>query len=116
MHANKQRVHSATNMNKHKKLKQQIMSYIKQDIYKLSINYYIYIYIYIYAFSRRFYPKRLTLHSSYSFTFYQLYIITKHILIFFENNDSNSKQKQICYYFKMMVIPHETYTILLKMV
>ncbi len=23
--------------------------------------------IYIYAFSRRFYPKRLTLHSSYSF-------------------------------------------------
>ncbi len=28
-----------------------------------------YIYIYIYAFSRRFYPKRLTLHSSYSFTF-----------------------------------------------
>ncbi len=30
------------------------------------------IYIYIYAFSRRFYPKRLTLHSSYRFTFYQL--------------------------------------------
>ncbi len=28
------------------------------------------IYIYIYAFSRRFYPKRLTLHSSYSFTFF----------------------------------------------
>ncbi len=27
---------------------------------------------YIYAFGRRFYPKRLTLHSSYSFTFYQL--------------------------------------------
>ncbi len=27
----------------------------------------IFIYIYIYAFSRRFYPKRLTLHSSYSF-------------------------------------------------
>ncbi len=31
---------------------------------------YIYIYIYIYAFSRRFYPKRLTLHSSYSFYFF----------------------------------------------
>ncbi len=31
-----------------------------------------FIYIYIYAFSRRFYPKRLTLHSSYSFTFDQL--------------------------------------------
>ncbi len=30
------------------------------------------IYIYIYAFSRRFYPKQLTLHLSYSFTFYQL--------------------------------------------
>ncbi len=28
--------------------------------------------IYIYAFSRRFYPERLTLHSSYSFTFDQL--------------------------------------------
>ncbi len=27
-------------------------------------------YIYIYAFSRRFYPKRLTLHLSYSFTFF----------------------------------------------
>ncbi len=25
----------------------------------------VYIYIYIYAFSRRFYPKRLTLHSSF---------------------------------------------------
>ncbi len=34
--------------------------------------YIITFYIYIYAFSRRFYPKRLTLHSSYSFTFYQL--------------------------------------------
>ncbi len=29
-----------------------------------------YIYIYIYAFSRRFYPKRLTVHSGYTF-FYQ---------------------------------------------
>ncbi len=28
--------------------------------------------LYIYAFSRRFYPKQLTLHSSFSFTFYQL--------------------------------------------
>ncbi len=32
-----------------------------------SIGCWVYIYIYIYAFSRRFYPKRLTLHSSYSF-------------------------------------------------
>ncbi len=33
----------------------------------------IYIYIYIYAFSRRFYPKRLSLYSSYSFyIFYQV--------------------------------------------
>ncbi len=37
-----------------------------------SLGLWFYIYIYIYAFSRRFYPKRLTLHSSYSFTFYQL--------------------------------------------
>ncbi len=29
------------------------------------------IYIYIYAFSRRFYPKRLTVHSGYTFFFYQ---------------------------------------------
>ncbi len=28
---------------------------------------YIYIYIYIYAFSRRFYPKRLTVHSGYTY-------------------------------------------------
>ncbi len=28
---------------------------------------YIYIYIYIYAFSRRFYPKRLTVYSGYTF-------------------------------------------------
>ncbi len=27
----------------------------------------VFIYIYIYAFSRRFYPKQLTVHSSYSF-------------------------------------------------
>ncbi len=26
-----------------------------------------YLYIYIYAFSRRFYPKRLTVHSGYTF-------------------------------------------------
>ncbi len=31
--------------------------------------------IYIYAFSRRFYPKRLTLHSSYSF-----YILSAHFI------------------------------------
>ncbi len=30
------------------------------------LRYYIYIYIYIYAFSRRFYPKRLTVHSGYT--------------------------------------------------
>ncbi len=30
------------------------------------IHTYIYIYIYIYAFSRRFYPKRLTVHSGYT--------------------------------------------------
>ncbi len=31
---------------------------------------YIYIYIYIYAFSRRFYPKRLTVHSGYTIFIY----------------------------------------------
>ncbi len=36
-------------------------------IFSIFRYFYIYIYIYIYAFSRRFYPKRLTLHSSYSF-------------------------------------------------
>ncbi len=38
-----------------------------------------YIYIYIYAFSRRFYPKRLTLHSSYSFTFDHLHFTVLHL-------------------------------------
>ncbi len=33
-----------------------------------------YIYIYIYAFSRRFYPKRLTLHSSYSFHIFSQFV------------------------------------------
>ncbi len=33
------------------------------------------IYIYIYAFSRRFYPKRLTVHSGYTFIV-SLYIIS----------------------------------------
>ncbi len=28
---------------------------------------YLYLYIYIYAFSRRFYPKRHTVHSGYTF-------------------------------------------------
>ncbi len=32
-----------------------------------NLGFYITFYIYIYAFSRRFYPKRLTLHSRYSF-------------------------------------------------
>ncbi len=31
----------------------------------------IYIYIYIYAFSRRFYPKRLTVHYTWLYIFYQ---------------------------------------------
>ncbi len=51
------------------KLKILLIHLALRDIQKFVSNY---IYIYIYAFSRRFYPKRLTLHSSYSFTFYQL--------------------------------------------
>ncbi len=34
---------------------------------------YNYIYIYIYAFSRHFYPKRLTVHSGYTF-FLSVYV------------------------------------------
>ncbi len=49
----------------------------------------IYIYIYIYAFSRRFYPKRLTLHSSYSFTFYQLLLSLGNI--YFLKGSSDAK-------------------------
>ncbi len=41
--------------------------YLLICMYSMCECYNIYIYIYIYAFSRRFYPKRLTLHSSYSF-------------------------------------------------
>ncbi len=40
-----------------------------------SCTHYFYIYIYIYAFSRRFYPKRLTLHSSYSFFLFVFFYI-----------------------------------------
>ncbi len=36
----------------------------------------IFTFIYIYAFSRRFYPKRLTLHSSYSFYVYRTHTHT----------------------------------------
>ncbi len=36
-----------------------------------------YIYIYIYTFSRRFYPKRLTVHSGYTF------FVRYHFLVFF---------------------------------
>ncbi len=49
--------------------------HIQREIVVLFTPLILYIYIYIYAFSRRFYPKRLTLHSSYSFYiffFYQL--------------------------------------------
>ncbi len=41
---------------------------------------YTYIYIYIYAFSRRFYPKRLTVHSGYT-VFYQ-YVCSLGIYIY----------------------------------
>ncbi len=44
-------------------------------------------YIYIYAFSRHFYPKRLTLHSSYSFTFYQLFYHYNIVVFNLHNND-----------------------------
>ncbi len=46
--------------------------YILNGLSVSTFSAHFYFYIYIYAFSRRFYPKRLTLHSSYSFTFYQL--------------------------------------------
>ncbi len=36
-------------------------------------------YIYIYAFSRRFYPKRLTVHSGY--TFFSQYVYKKNIIV-----------------------------------
>ncbi len=39
--------------------------------HRLDIAVYL-LWYYIYAFSRHFYPKRLTLHTSYSLTFYQL--------------------------------------------
>ncbi len=34
---------------------------------KKKMEWYLVIYIYIYAFSRRFYPKQLTVHSGYTF-------------------------------------------------
>ncbi len=52
--------------------KKYLCIYSKSNLSESQSKCQIYIYIYIYAFSRRFYPKRLTLHSSYSFTLYQL--------------------------------------------
>ncbi len=42
---------------------------------------YIYIYIYIYAFSRRFYPKRLTVHWGYTFFFFFFY---QYVILWYE--------------------------------
>ncbi len=51
------------------------------------------IYIYIYAFSRRFYPKRLTLHSSYSF--YILSALLRLLLSMKEANGAASSNLMI---------------------
>ncbi len=48
-------------------------AYLKNSHQILNHYIYIYIYIYIYAFSRRFYPKRLTLHFK-----LQFYILSAH--------------------------------------
>ncbi len=37
------------------------------------------VYIYIYAFSRRFYPKRLTVHSGYTCFMFYFVVSTKNI-------------------------------------
>ncbi len=45
--------------------------YYNSLLLKIDFNNVLNSYIYIYAFSRRFYPKRLTVHSGYNFFFYQ---------------------------------------------
>ncbi len=47
-------------------MRQLLISFSHFSVFPVS-QFIITFYIYIYAFSRRFYPKRLTLHSSYSF-------------------------------------------------
>ncbi len=42
-------------------------SSVNVSIFPMSLNSVDFDYIYIYAFSRRFYPKRLTVHSGYTF-------------------------------------------------
>ncbi len=44
-----------------------VISHILSTVSKKDLNNVSIVYIYIYAFSRRFYPKRLTVHSGYTF-------------------------------------------------
>ncbi len=74
-------------------------------------------YIYIYAFSRDFYPKRLTVHSGYTLfvSMYVLLVYLYTVCIFnapnstsernqykysFKYFSSLAKQKQLCFYFE----------------
>ncbi len=59
----------------------------------------LFFYIYMYAFSRRFYPKRLTVHSGYtiffSILFFDLFFCSffefyEYLYIFIDFNNSNS--------------------------
>ncbi len=66
---------------KKRKYKKERTKYIHFNTFRVCFKLsYHYIYIYIYAFSRRFYPKRLTLHSSYSF--YILSALVNHYMVY----------------------------------
>ncbi len=59
-----------------------------------------YIYIYIYALSRRFYPKRLTVHSGYKFFSARdiltiLLIITMYLILSFNLYKSKGKNENL---------------------
>ncbi len=56
-----------------------------------------YIYIYIYAFSRRFYPKRLTVHSSYSF-----YIISALVTIVIYRHPLSETKRSLLHYWLVL--------------
>ncbi len=66
-------------------------------------NYFVHteIYIYIYAFSRRFYPKRLTVHSGYTCCVCAPWELNPQPCGFFVNTIANHHFYFMCYFFEM---------------
>ncbi len=53
-------------------------------------------YVYIYAFSRRFYPKRLTVHSGYTFNFYVPWELNPQTFALLTQCSTTEPQEHLC--------------------